>query len=291
MTLFSMKTKMITLCLLLFFSVTNAQHKQAYQFYNAKGKKVQYQDVLKAASKNEVVLFGEYHDNPIAHWLQLSILKDLSKQNSVILGMEMLETDNQEALDLYLKGEINQKQLDSMARLWINYKTDYKPMVDFAKSKKIPVIATNIPRRYASMVFRKDFDALNDLPENELKWIAPLPIPFDIELPSYKAMLEMMGGHAGERMPKAQAIKDATMAHFIQKNLTPNHIFLHINGTYHSDLYEGIYWYLKQHNSKMRILTIATVTKSDSLDLDPKDKNKADFILVIDEDVTKSYAQ
>ncbi|MEI2419745.1 ChaN family lipoprotein, partial [Arthrospira platensis SPKY2] len=113
----------------------------------------------------------------------------------------------------------------------------------------------------------------------------------DIELPSYKAMLEMMGGHAGERMPKAQAIKDATMAYFIQKNSRPNHIFLHLNGTYHSDLYEGIFWYLKQQNAKMRILTIATVTKAHSLSFDPKDKNKADFILVIDEDVTKSYAQ
>lgn len=282
---------LVIICVSLFTTSLTAQHKQAYQLYTANGKKANFSDVIKAAAKNEIVLFGEYHDNPIAHWLQLSLLKELASKHKVILGMEMLETDNQDAIDQYHRGEINQKGLDTLARLWINYKTDYKPMVDFAKSKNIPLIATNIPRRYASIVFRKDFEGLNDLTEKELGWIAPLPIAFDIELPSYKAMLEMMGGHAGERMPKAQAIKDATMAHFILKNQRPNHIFLHINGTYHSDLYEGIYWYLKQQNPKLRILTLATVTREGSLAFDPKDKNKADFILVIDEDVTKSYAQ
>ena len=32
-------------------------------------------------------------------------------------------------------------------------------------------------------------------------------------------MLAMGGGHGGETLPMAQAIKDATMAHFILSNL------------------------------------------------------------------------
>lgn len=83
--------------------------------------------------------------------------------------------------------------MDTLARLWNNHKTDYKPLVDFAKNNRTPFIATNVPRRYASMVFREGFEALNSLPSNEKKWIAPLPIPYDSTLPGYVKMIEMMG--------------------------------------------------------------------------------------------------
>lgn len=87
----------------------------------------------------------------------------------------MIETDNQQALNQYLKGEITQKGLDTLARLWNNHKTDYKPLVDFAKNNRTPFIATNVPRRYASMVFREGFEALNSLPSNEKSGLLPYP--------------------------------------------------------------------------------------------------------------------
>ncbi|MFN3640297.1 MAG: ChaN family lipoprotein, partial [Flavobacterium sp.] len=184
---------------------------------------------------------------------------------------------------------INQKGLDTLARLWSNYKTDYKPLVDFAKEYQLPFVATNIPRRYASMVFKGDFEALESLTSEEKSWIAPLPILYDENLQGYKAMLEMMGGHASATLPKAQAIKDATMAHFILQNLKNNSVFIHFNGTYHSDNYEGIYWYLKQHQPELKIMTIATVTQTDLSKLSKEHLGKADFILVVDEFVTKTY--
>jgi uncharacterized iron-regulated protein len=260
-----------------------------YQLYTKEGKKTTYDKLLKAAEKNEVVLFGEYHDNSIVHWLQLEFTKDLAQKKSLVLGAEMIEADNQKQLDQYLKGEINQKQFDSTARLWNNYKTDYKPLVDFAKEKNFRFIATNVPRRYASMVFKKDFTGLNDLTAEEKSWMAPLPIPFDINLPGYKSMLEMMGGHAGEKMPKAQALKDATMAHFILENINIGTIFVHYNGTYHSDNFEGISWYLKKNQPSLKILTIATVEQEDISKLEKENYTKADFILVVDKDVTKTY--
>ena len=266
-----------------------AQDKKAYQFFDSKGKKVTYEKVLKASEKTDVVLFGELHDNSLVHWLQLEFTKDLAKRKNLVLGAEMLEADNQEAVNRYLKGEINQKGLDTLARLWINYKTDYKPLVDFAKSKQIDFIATNIPRRYASLVFRKDLVALDSLSLQEKAWIAPLPIAFDINLPGYKSMMGMQGGHAGEKMPKAQAIKDATMAYFIHKNRKENSVFIHYNGTYHSDNYEGISWYLRKLNDKIKIITIAMVEQKDLGKLESENNNKANFILVIDEDMTKSY--
>jgi uncharacterized iron-regulated protein len=265
------------------------QNKMPYQIFTKDGKKTTYNKLLKAAEKNEVVLFGEYHDNSVVHWLQLEFTKDLAQKKPLVLGAEMIEADNQKQLNQYLKGEINQKQFDTTARLWNNYKTDYKPLVDFAKEKNFRFIATNVPRRYASMVFKKDFEGLDELSAEEKSWIAPLPIPFDINLPGYKSMLEMMGGHAGEKMPKAQALKDATMAHFIIENFNSGTIFVHYNGTYHSDNSEGISWYLKKSQPTLKILTIATVEQEDISKLENENYTKADFILVVDKDVTKTY--
>ena len=282
--------KNIITSLLLFATILSAaQDKKAYQIFDKNGKKTSYEKLLKAGEKADVVLFGEYHDNSVVHWLQLEFTKDLAQKKDLVLGAEMLEADNQTQVNQYLKGEINQKQMDSSARLWKNYKTDYKPLVDFAKEKKFSFIATNVPRRYASLVFKKDLVALDSLSAQEKSWIAPLPIEFDINLPGYKSMMGMQGGHAGEKMPKAQAIKDATMAYFINKNRKENSIFVHYNGTYHSDNYEGINWYLRKLDAGIKIVTIATVEQKDISKLEAEHYNKADFILVIDEDVTKTY--
>ncbi len=282
--------KKIIVSLFLFTTIANfSQEKKAYQIFDTNGKKSSYKKVLKAGGKSEVVLFGEYHDNSVVHWLQLEITKDLATKKELVLGAEMIEADNQQQLNQYLNGEINQKQLDSTARLWKNYKTDYKPLVDFAKEKKFNFIATNVPRKYASLVFKKNLVALDSLSVQEKNWIAPLPIAFDINLPGYQSMMQMQGGHAGDKMPKAQAIKDATMAYFINKNRKKDCLFIHYNGTYHSDNYEGINWYLKKLDSDIKILTIATVEQKNLLKLEPKHFNKADFILLIDEDTTKTY--
>ena len=282
--------KNIITSLLLFATILSAaQDKKAYQIFDKNGKKTSYEKLLKAGEKADVVLFGEYHDNSVVHWLQLEFTKDLAQKKDLVLGAEMLEADNQTQVNQYLKGEINQKQLDSSARLWKNYKTDYKPLVDFAKEKKFSFIATNVPRRYASMVYKKDLVALDSLSAQEKSWIAPLPIEFDINLPGYKSMMGMQGGHAGEKMPKAQAIKDATMAYFINKNRKENSVFIHYNGTYHSDNFEGINWYLRKLDAGIKIVTIATVEQKDITKLEAEHYNKADFILVIDEDVTKTY--
>jgi uncharacterized iron-regulated protein len=273
----------------LFTLVLPAQDKKAYQLFDKNGKKTSYEKLLKSALKTEVVLFGEYHDNAISHWLQLELTKDIAEKSNVVLGAEMIEADNQIQLNQYLNGEINQKRLDSTARLWPNHKTDYKPLVDFAKAKNVPFIATNIPRRYASMVSKKGFEVLQTLTDEEKSWIAPQPILYDANLPGYVEMMKMMGEHASPNMPKAQAIKDATMAYFIYTNLQKDSVFIHYNGSYHSDNFEGINWYLKKYQRNTQIITISTVEQKDLATLEKENYNKADYILVIDEDVTKTY--
>lgn len=266
-----------------------AQKKTAYTIYNSKGQKVSYAKMAKNVSKTDILLFGEFHDNPISHWLQYELTQDLLSKKNLILGAEMFETDNQVAVSKYVQGTIDAAELDTTARLWSNFKTDYKPLLDIAKENKLDFIATNIPRRYAKMVYLGGFEALDTLAQLEKNFIAPLPIKYDAELPAYKAMLEMMGGHGGDNFPKAQAIKDATMAYNILKNWNENQLFVHYNGTYHSNNYEGIYWYLLKEKADLNVSTISTVSQENPFKLLEENKGLADFIIVVDENMTSTY--
>jgi uncharacterized iron-regulated protein len=268
--------------------------KQAYKIFDADGKSVKYKNLLKDAIEADVVFFGELHNNPISHWLQLELTKDVfaGKQSNLVLGAEMFESDNQLILDEYLSGQIKTKNFEDEARLWNNYKTDYKPLVEFAKEKNLPFIATNIPRRYASLVNKKGFEGLDSLSNEAKKWIAPLPVNYDPEVNCYKSMIEMMGGmggHVTENIPKAQAIKDATMAHFILENRSEGKTFLHYNGSYHSDDFEGIVWWIKQAKPDLNILTITTVEQDTISALSEESFGVADYIIAVPSDMTKTY--
>jgi uncharacterized iron-regulated protein len=281
----------LMLALIVSVSTLQAQNKKAYALFNQAGEPISYQQVLDSVSKTDVLLFGEFHNNPISHWLQFELVSDLKTNNiNFSIGAEMFETDTQEVLNLYLSDSLNESKFRKEARVWSNYATDYKPVLDFAKETSTPFIATNIPRPYATSVYKNGgFSALDSLDQNEYEFIAPLPISFDIELPSYQNMLDMMGGHGGEDLVKAQAIKDATMAHFILKNLSPNQVFFHLNGSYHSNDFEGIYWYLKQYQKNVDILTISTVEQKDLETLEDEHLDKANFIIVVNQNMTKTY--
>jgi uncharacterized iron-regulated protein len=152
-------------------------------------------------------------------------------------------------------------------------------------------VASNIPRRYANLVYREGIQALDSLSDTAKQWIAPLPIEVDLSLPGYTEMIEMMGGHGAgkdaENLAKAQAVKDATMAHFIRTHL--NGTLLHINGAYHSQNYEGIVWYLKKAHPHLKIATIHTVEQEDVDKLEDEHMNTADFIICIPADMTKTH--
>jgi len=266
-----------------------AQNPQPYKIYTSKGKKVSYKKMVKTLAKKDVMLFGEQHNSAIAHWLQLELTKKLNETRTLELGAEMIEADNQDALDLYLIDSLSQRGLDTSARLWPNYRTDYAPLIDFAKANNLKFTGTNIPRRYASMVYHGGFEELDSLTDIEKTWMAPLPMAFDPNLPTYQSILKMMGPHGSPLLVMSQATKDATMAHFILKNHTDGNLFLHFNGAFHSDYYEGILWYLQRQSPDLNYATISTVTQSDIDTLSKEHLGKADFILVVDEEVTTTY--
>lgn len=284
--------KIILVALLSGGSFLNAQTgKDPYILYNSNGEKANYQQMLNEAKRADIVLFGELHDNPICHWLQLELTKDLyqEKKDKLVLGAEMFEADDQIALNEYLQGKISEKTLKDEVKLWNNFVTDYKPLLDFAKKNKLNFVAANIPRRYANMVYSKGLAVLDSVDADAKKWIAPLPMKYDANLKCYKDIFESAGGHGGDNLPKSQAIKDATMAHFIMKNYNKGQLFLHYNGAYHSNYHQSIEWYLKQLNPNLKVFVISSTEQKDTSKLDEETNGAGDYIICTPSNLTKTY--
>lgn len=285
------KITLLALVAVMGFAFTS--DKPAYLLYNQKGKNVKYKAMMKDLATADIVFFGELHTDPIAHWMQLEITKDLhaTKKGDLIIGSEMFEADNQLMLDEYLAGVYDAKKFEAEAKLWGNYKTDYKPVLDFAKDSGLRYIATNIPRRYASVVHKKGFEGLKELSNEGRALIGPdLEKLYDKDVACYANMLTMMGmgGHVNENFPKAQAAKDATMAHFILKNWEEGKLFFHFDGAYHSDNFEGIVWWINKLKPGLNIKTISTVYQDDISKLEEENIEKANWILAVPDNMTQT---
>ncbi len=282
--------KVLTGLMVTFVCFLSAQDLPAYRLYDSTGQSTNFEARATALSEADIVLFGELHDDPIAHWLQFKLAQLWSAgPRPLIPAAEMLERDNQGAVDLFLSDSIDYTGLDSTARLWPNFKTDYLPWLQLAKDSGLSVVASNIPQSYARKVYRAGWSGLDELEEGEKQWMAPLPIPYDPNLPGYQAMLEMMGGHGGENLPKAQAIKDATMAFFISNSLKPGARLLHFNGDYHSKDFEGIVWYLNLYAPEKKVMTISTILQQPEQPLSEAQAKRAHYILVVDPQMTRTY--
>ncbi|MDF1574731.1 MAG: ChaN family lipoprotein [Bacteroidales bacterium] len=331
-----LKTFMLLIVAGSFSLALNAQ-KAAYRLFREDGRKVKYEKMLEQASGADIVLFGEYHTNPISHWLQLELTTDLlaARGKELILGAEMFEADNQLILDEYLAGLITEEKFEEEARLWKNYQTDYKPLVLLAKGNGLTFVASNIPRRYANMVFKKGVASLDSLSEKALSYMAPLPLEYDTSLNCYRQLMGSgrssmsqstmpetpvpgtpvadtlspvsdsiapagestmpmagtgpMGWHGSINLADAQAIKDATMAHFILEHWKPGKLFVHYNGAYHSDDFESMNWFLRRSRPDLKILTISTVSQEEVDILEEEAFGKADFIIAVPSNMTQTH--
>jgi uncharacterized iron-regulated protein len=233
------------------------------------------------------------HNDPISHWLELQVAKSLYEvHKDLLLGLEMFEADDQLILDEYTNGVIEEKNFLDEAKIWNNYQTDYRPLIEFARERKLRAIASNIPRRYANLVYRKGLASLDTLDDLTRKWMAPLPIEVDLELRGYKKMINEMAGHGtgnAENLASAQAVKDATMAYFILNHKHPSNKILHINGAYHSQDGEGIIWYVKKSNPQLKVATIIVVEQANVETMEELNIGKADFIVCVPSDMTKTF--
>jgi uncharacterized iron-regulated protein len=290
-----MKTQIMAMAVVAFLGMSFRSDIPAYRIFDSEGRAVKFEKMMKDLAGADVICFGERHNDPIVHWLQYEVTAALYriKEQDLVLGAEMYESDNQLIMDEYFAGLITGKKFEEEARLWKNYQTDYKSVLEFAREHGLRFVATNIPRRYADIVHSKGFEGLDELSAEARSYIAPLPVDYDPELSGYKAMLMMgpMGGHGevNENLPRSQAIKDATMAHFILENWSDGKLFIHFNGSYHSDNHEGIVWYLKNSNSGLNIITMTTEYQEDLESMHEEFAGKADYIVIVDEDMTKTH--
>jgi uncharacterized iron-regulated protein len=292
-------SRLLSLLLLLLplLGFVPAGDRPAYRLFTAQGQPADYDQMLTQLAQADVVLFGEQHNDPIAHWLELQVAKDLAKlkgPGKMVLGLEMFERDVQPLVAQYAAGTLPDSAFERQSRPWPNYATDYRPLLQWARQAQVAVIGTNAPRRYAQQVARGSLTALDKLPAEEKAYLAPLPLQVDYELPGYKNMAAMFGGggaHGGgaRNVIQAQALKDATMAAYIRRSLGPGQTLLHLNGSYHSDHHDGIVAYLRAGKPALRIQTLSVVTQSQLQLLDKENVSLADYVIVVPVDMTKTY--
>ena len=284
--------KYLVFCLL-FCSGAYAQDLEAFRIFDSKGKEVSFQKMMSNISQNQVILFGEFHDNPISHWLELNVLMELNKKikgPKLAVGFEMFELHQVKALNDYIATK-SYKALKDSTELWTNFKTDYKPILDSAIAQGNIPFAANVTRKYASLVFKKGLTALDTLSEEQKKLMAPLPFPFDSTLTQYVELIEMgKEMHAsGINFAHAQAIKDATMAYSIVQQVTKGKLVYFLNGAFHSDFHQGIMWYVEHYAPGITVGTITTVSQKDVRKLQKEHLNRADFIVVVNETMGSTH--
>jgi uncharacterized iron-regulated protein len=231
-----------------------------------------------------VIFIGEEHESRVSHNAEFTILKGLAERDSkLVLALEMFERDVQDTLDAYLKGEISEKKFLKQSRPWPNYLEDYRPLIEFAKKKRVPVIAANIPRRTAAAVSMANDISPDVMGEDSIY------LPKNVYLKSkeyYKrfasSMEEMphftpMKGMKVDGLYKAQVLKDAVMAASVEPFLDRRTLFC--CGHFHSDYHLGIPYQLKKIHPKLKIAVIAMASSVEKLLM--KDRSRvADFIWV-----------
>jgi uncharacterized iron-regulated protein len=267
-----------------------------YKIYDTKNQKlVSTDDVISNMDQADVLFFGEEHNDSTCHVLEFTLLNKLAAKypGKVALTMEMFETDCQNVLNEYLSGLIREKNFITEARAWPNYK-DYRPMIELAKIRHIPVVAANAPARYVNMVNRLGLNSLQNLDATGKAWLPPLPVDTATGA-YYEKFLQVMGGHSamgGMQMYQAQNLWDATMgwsiARFFKKH--QDYKLLQVNGGFHSEEKLGTAAQLKKYAPKARVLNIACFPDDsfDNPDWSKFSKNN-DYIILTNPKLSKTF--
>lgn len=216
-----------------------------------------FESMLADLARADVVFLGEQHDDPNTHRLELAVVEGLTRRRvSLVIALEMFERDVQPLVDQYLAGGITEDQFLAGSRPWPRYASDYRPLIEFARGHRIPVIASDVPRRIASDVSKTGMSAVDALGADRV--LAASDLPCSTRGEYYDRFIEAMGsGHPptsgdpaaaetrarADRFYLAQCLKDETMGESIaeawQKNVARRATVIHVNGSFHSDYVEG----------------------------------------------------
>ncbi|HEX7049006.1 MAG TPA: ChaN family lipoprotein [Longimicrobiales bacterium] len=273
-----------------------AAARAPHRIYDAGGSRfIDVETLVADLAAVDVLFVGEQHDDPGTHRLQRALLETLAARGRrVVVGLEMFERDVQPRLDRYLAGRITEAEFLAGARPWPNYRTDYRPLVEFARAKGWPVIATNVPRRIAAAVARAGLDTLAALSPAERGLVAgEIRCPRDAYYERFERAMgrHPMGPDAAaterkvlvERLYAAQCVKDETMAESIAAGLdreAPGTLFVHFNGAFHSDDGLGIVPRLERRRPGARIRVISAIPVADLERVEAaRQRSRADYLL------------
>lgn len=281
-----------------------------YRVYDSRsGNEVGLDAIVSAMTEADVLFYGEEHNDSVTHYLEQKIFTMLytAFNDRLALSMEMFDRDVQPVMNEYLLGYIREKNFKKDSRAWSNYR-DYRPMVEFAKEKKLEVVCANAPSRYTNMAGRLGQAELLKLPKTARAWMAPLP--YDTASGAYYEKLTGLSLHAPaatpdtskKKMPAlsmgnfslvtAQSLWDATMAYSIAEYLKNNKgkkIF-QVNGRFHSDERFAIVTQLAKYAPKARVLVISSGSDEGFPNINWEEyKKQGDFIIITDPSVPKTY--
>ena len=145
-------------------------------------------DVVAHGAGKKIIYVGETHYLFPDHVMELEIIKDLHKRGKPLaIGMEMFQRPFQNVLDDYIGGKIDEAQFLKGTEYFKRWGFDYhlyRPILLYARSENIPVIALNIPQEIVDKVFRSGLDSLS---EEERKWV---PSQMDFWDEAYKERLK-----------------------------------------------------------------------------------------------------
>lgn len=260
----------------------------AAQFSDAhSGKNLTAAQLASKLQKYDVVFFGEYHDQSEIHQYELELLEAIYKAKGakLALSMEMFEADNQSKLNNFLADTLSEENFLAASRPWPNYRTDYAPLVNFAKEKKMPVIAANVPRFLAAHV-AKNNASTEGVEAQYQQW---LPKHTYAPEGAYKDKFyaQMSSPAAPMKMPPqrlaavyaAQCLKDDKMAESIAAfaDAHQNMQILHINGCFHSDAHLGTAQKLEALRPELKIAVITPLERKQK-----GEKPAGDFVVWFD---------
>jgi uncharacterized iron-regulated protein len=187
------------------------------------GVKVTAEQMNAAISDARIIYVGETHDNPAAHRVELQVLKAVAARypNQVSLGLEMFNPGQQEVLDRWVAGELDEKTFLKEVNWFSNWKMDfayYSDLLHFAREAQIPIIGLNATRDTVKAVGRYSLDELDAETRRKLP-------EFDLQDPYQTAMVDAI--YADHSQGKAmldgflriQTLWDETMAENIVKTL------------------------------------------------------------------------
>jgi len=249
-----------------------------------KGMILNLEQALEALVGYNVIFFGEDHDSRVAHEGELTLLTELAGRDaSLVLALEMFERDVQDTLNAYLEGTISEGNFLELSRPWPNYQEDYRPLVELAKAREIPVIAANVPRRTAAGVSMTD-DISTDVVGKDSIYLPPKLHLDSVEYYKRFAVLMKKMPHSApmkglnvDALYKAQVLKDAVMAASLEPFL--DHRILFCCGRFHSDYHLGIPYQLQKNHPDLKVAVV--VCAESLMDLPMKDRSRiADFIWI-----------